>query len=81
MGRVCVVGAGSSGIASCQVLHARGIPPSRGAGDPGGLPGLRPGDPPGTAGRRAAQPNPARHHAKPVGAAGPPARGAGKRAL
>src|SRR5215469_12463794 len=26
MGRVCVIGAGSSGIASCQVLHARGIP-------------------------------------------------------
>src|SRR5256714_3937551 len=25
-GRVCVVGAGSSGIASCQVLKARGIP-------------------------------------------------------
>jgi hypothetical protein len=25
-GRVCIVGAGSSGIASCQVLHARGIP-------------------------------------------------------
>jgi dimethylaniline monooxygenase (N-oxide forming) len=25
-GRVCVIGAGSSGIASCQVLHARGIP-------------------------------------------------------
>ncbi|MEA2375250.1 MAG: hypothetical protein QOD53_1713, partial [Thermoleophilaceae bacterium] len=25
-GRVCVVGAGSSGIATCQVLHARGIP-------------------------------------------------------
>jgi thioredoxin reductase len=24
-GRVCVIGAGSSGIASCQVLHARGI--------------------------------------------------------
>ncbi len=24
--RACVVGAGSSGIASCQVLHARGIP-------------------------------------------------------
>lgn len=24
--RVCVVGAGSSGIAACQVLHARGIP-------------------------------------------------------
>jgi dimethylaniline monooxygenase (N-oxide forming) len=26
MGRVCVIGAGSSGIASCRVLHARGIP-------------------------------------------------------
>src|SRR5918992_3914656 len=26
MDRVCVIGAGSSGIASCQVLHARGIP-------------------------------------------------------
>ncbi|HET8657383.1 MAG TPA: NAD(P)-binding domain-containing protein [Micromonosporaceae bacterium] len=26
MDMVCVVGAGSSGIASCQVLHARGIP-------------------------------------------------------
>jgi cation diffusion facilitator CzcD-associated flavoprotein CzcO len=26
MGRVCVIGAGSSGIASCQVLHTRGIP-------------------------------------------------------
>ena len=26
MGRVCVIGAGSSGLASCQVLHARGIP-------------------------------------------------------
>ena len=26
MDRVCVVGAGSSGIAACQVLHARGIP-------------------------------------------------------
>src|SRR5918992_4772784 len=26
MERVCVIGAGSSGIASCQVLHARGIP-------------------------------------------------------
>jgi dimethylaniline monooxygenase (N-oxide forming) len=26
MSRVCVIGAGSSGIASCQVLHARGIP-------------------------------------------------------
>ena len=26
MGRVCIIGAGSSGIASCQVLHARGIP-------------------------------------------------------
>ena len=25
MGKVCVIGAGSSGIASCQVLHARGI--------------------------------------------------------
>ena len=25
-GRVCVIGAGSSGIASCQVLQARGIP-------------------------------------------------------
>ena len=25
-GRVCIIGAGSSGIASCQVLHARGIP-------------------------------------------------------
>ena len=25
-GRVCVIGAGSSGIASCQALHARGIP-------------------------------------------------------
>ena len=25
MGRVCIIGAGSSGIASCQVLHARGI--------------------------------------------------------
>jgi cation diffusion facilitator CzcD-associated flavoprotein CzcO len=25
-GRVCVIGAGSSGIASCQVLHARAIP-------------------------------------------------------
>src|SRR3954467_3534163 len=24
--RVCIVGAGSSGIASCQVLHARGVP-------------------------------------------------------
>jgi dimethylaniline monooxygenase (N-oxide forming) len=24
--RVCVIGAGSSGIAACQVLHARGIP-------------------------------------------------------
>ena len=24
--RVCVIGAGSSGISSCQVLHARGIP-------------------------------------------------------
>jgi cation diffusion facilitator CzcD-associated flavoprotein CzcO len=26
MSEVCVIGAGSSGIASCQVLHARGIP-------------------------------------------------------
>ena len=26
MERVCVIGAGSSGIASCQVLDARGIP-------------------------------------------------------
>jgi dimethylaniline monooxygenase (N-oxide forming) len=26
MGRVCIIGAGSSGIASCGVLHARGIP-------------------------------------------------------
>ena len=26
MGRVCVIGAGSSGLASCQVLHDRGIP-------------------------------------------------------
>ena len=26
MGRVCVIGAGSSGIASCQVLHTGGIP-------------------------------------------------------
>jgi dimethylaniline monooxygenase (N-oxide forming) len=26
MSRVCIVGAGSSGVASCQVLHARGIP-------------------------------------------------------
>jgi thioredoxin reductase len=26
MDRVCVIGAGPSGIASCQVLHARGIP-------------------------------------------------------
>jgi dimethylaniline monooxygenase (N-oxide forming) len=26
MGRVCIVGAGSSGIASCQVLDARGVP-------------------------------------------------------
>jgi hypothetical protein len=26
MGRVCVIGAGSTGIAACQVLHARGIP-------------------------------------------------------
>jgi len=25
MSRVCVIGAGSSGLASCQVLHARGI--------------------------------------------------------
>jgi len=25
-GRVCIIGAGSSGIAACQVLHARGIP-------------------------------------------------------
>src|SRR5262249_53215290 len=25
-GRACIIGAGSSGIASCQVLHARGIP-------------------------------------------------------
>jgi hypothetical protein len=25
-GRVCIVGAGSSGIAACQALHARGIP-------------------------------------------------------
>jgi dimethylaniline monooxygenase (N-oxide forming) len=25
-GRVCIIGAGSSGIASCQALHARGIP-------------------------------------------------------
>ena len=25
-GRVCVIGAGSSGIAACQALHARGIP-------------------------------------------------------
>ena len=25
-GRACVIGAGSSGIAACQVLHARGIP-------------------------------------------------------
>ena len=25
MGKVCIIGAGSSGIASCQVLHARGI--------------------------------------------------------
>ena len=25
MGKVCVIGAGSSGIASCQVLQARGI--------------------------------------------------------
>ena len=26
MSRVCIIGAGSSGIASCQVLHARDIP-------------------------------------------------------
>ena len=26
MDRACIIGAGSSGIASCQVLHARGIP-------------------------------------------------------
>jgi cation diffusion facilitator CzcD-associated flavoprotein CzcO len=26
MGRACIIGAGSSGIASCQVLHARGVP-------------------------------------------------------
>src|SRR5215469_17356903 len=26
MGRVCVIGAGSSGIAACQALHSRGIP-------------------------------------------------------
>jgi dimethylaniline monooxygenase (N-oxide forming) len=26
MKRVCIIGAGSSGIAACQVLHARGIP-------------------------------------------------------
>lgn len=26
MDRVCVIGAGSSGIAACQVLHARGVP-------------------------------------------------------
>ncbi|WP_301124381.1 NAD(P)-binding domain-containing protein [Streptomyces cacaoi] len=26
MNRVCIIGAGSSGISSCQVLHARGIP-------------------------------------------------------
>jgi dimethylaniline monooxygenase (N-oxide forming) len=26
MGRVCIIGAGSSGIASCRVLHSRGIP-------------------------------------------------------
>jgi dimethylaniline monooxygenase (N-oxide forming) len=26
MRRACIIGAGSSGIASCQVLHARGIP-------------------------------------------------------
>src|SRR5450432_2020415 len=25
LGPVCIIGAGSSGIASCQVLHARGI--------------------------------------------------------
>ena len=25
MGKVCIIGAGSSGIAACQVLHARGI--------------------------------------------------------
>src|SRR5947208_4593296 len=25
-GRVCIVGAGSSGIATCQVMQARGIP-------------------------------------------------------
>src|SRR5215469_3577082 len=25
MDRVCIIGAGSSGIASCQVLHARGV--------------------------------------------------------
>src|SRR5262249_61644648 len=26
MGRACIIGAGSSGIAACQVLGARGIP-------------------------------------------------------
>ena len=26
VGKVCIIGAGSSGIAACQVLHARGIP-------------------------------------------------------
>src|SRR5215472_1362304 len=26
MGRVCVIGAGSSGLAACQALHSRGIP-------------------------------------------------------
>src|SRR5262245_66497586 len=26
MGRACVIGAGSTGIAACRVLHARGIP-------------------------------------------------------
>src|SRR5580704_4187875 len=26
MDRACIIGAGSSGIASCQALHARGIP-------------------------------------------------------
>ena len=26
MDRACIIGAGSSGIASCQVLYARGIP-------------------------------------------------------
>src|SRR5215471_10515933 len=25
-GRACIIGAGSSGIASCQALHTRGIP-------------------------------------------------------